>query len=196
MKRATLRRLAAGLLAGALMCAVGAVRAAGEPAIVLAEFTGQVVITMPDGSRVTLEPGDTPPEIPSGATIEAVTGELVLEVMGHRAVLAQGAAVKVSADERRGILELEVITGECALFVGTARVDLGAGDAVRLASRGRLALLTVLAGDAALTEDGVTRWLGAGRRMIVRLPEFVRVPDVARPEIPEPAPVEASPFLP
>lgn len=195
MMRKAMMAVAAMAALAALAGPAGAQQATGE-AIQLAGFTGQVLVTMPDGTQVRLEAGMEAPVIPPGATVEVISGEAALEVFGVRITLAAGSAVKVSSvNERRGSFVVETVKGENRLLVGTAEARMGEGDIVMVLSREDRAFLRVLAGSVPVTDEERTLTLERGQSLMVRLtrPPLLVPP---APEPPEPQPVEASPFIP
>lgn len=175
--------------------------ASPAPPIVLEKFTGQVMITFPDGKQVTLEPGLPVPEIPSGSTVEVISGTAVIGVFGvggAKIVLGTGSAVKLyEVDELRGKFKVLVLKGKSELFIGLLKATLDTKDdvLVRLNRRTLQAELIVLAGTVDIEENGKKRTLSKGQSVFTVLPEFP-TPELPKQEPLEPEPIEASPFLP
>jgi len=166
--------------------------------IILEKFTGQVMITFPDGRQVTLEPGLPVPEIPGGSTIEVISGNAVIDVLGAKIVLGPGSAVKLyEVDELRGKFKILTTKGKSELFIGLLKANLDTKDdvLVRLNRRTLQAELIVLAGTVYIEEDGRRRTLSQNQSVVTILPEFPS-PELPKQEPPEPEPVEASPYLP
>ena len=185
----------------AFLFPVKTIFAAQTPAaspIILEKFTGQVLITFPDGSKVTLEPGLPVPEIPSGSTIEVISGTAVLDVWGVKIVLGLGSAVKLyEVDKLRGKFKVLTTKGKSELFIGLLKANLDGGDDVwvRLNRRTLQAELVVLAGTVDIEEEGKHRTLSEDDYVIIVLPEFPK-PELPKQEPLEPEPIEASPYLP
>ena len=175
-----------------------AVSAPAASPIILEQFTGQVIITFPDGRKVTLEPGLPVPEIPSGSTIEVISGTIVIDVWEVKIALGPGSAVKLyEVDELRGKFKVLTTKGKSELFIGLLKANLDGGDDVwvRLNRRTLRAEFGVLAGTVDIEEEGKHRTLSEDDYVIIVLPKFPK-PDIPKQEPPEPEPIEASPYLP
>jgi len=164
--------------------------------IILEKFIGQVIVTFPDGRQVTLEPGLPVPEIPSGSTVEVVSGTAVIGVLGAKIALGPGSAAKLEADETRGTFKIKTLKGKSELFLGLLKATMDAGDdvSVRLNRRTLQAELVVLAGTVDIEEEGKHRTLSKNQSVVTILPEFPK-PELPKQEPPEPEPIEASPYL-
>ena len=173
-----------------------AVQTPAASPIILEKFTGQVVITFPDGRQVTLEPGLPVPEIPSGSTIEVISGTAVIGVLGVKIVLGPGSAVKLEVDEARGTFKIKTLKGKSELFLGLLKATMDAGDdvSVRLNRRTLRAEMIVLGGTVDIEEEGKRRTLSKNQSVVTVLPEFPK-PELPKQEPPEPEPIEASPYL-
>ena len=89
-------------------------------AVNIANQTGTIIITMPDGTSVTVAPGDPLPVIPDGASIEIVSGtadvsvtegsQIQVSVGGDIATLSSGAAISIVADAS-GAGTMTVVSG-------------------------------------------------------------------------------------
>ena len=94
--------------------------------IVLENVTGTVSITTPDGQVMTIEAGQPLPAIPSGSTIEVVTGTAKISatgtdvvnvlVNGATATVQDGAQVSVTVDLRTGAASLDVLAGSVSVL--------------------------------------------------------------------------------
>jgi len=165
--------------------------------IILEKFTGQVIITFPDGRKVTLEPGLPVPEIPSGSTIEVISGTAVIGVLGAKITLGPGSAVKLyEVDEARGKFKVKTLKGKSELFLGLLKATMDVGDDVfvRLNRRTLQAELGVLDGTVDIEEEGEVRTLSKNQYVTTILPEFPK-PELPKQEPLEPEPIEASPYL-
>ncbi|MCX5641818.1 MAG: hypothetical protein NTY10_01035 [Candidatus Omnitrophica bacterium] len=172
-----------------------AVSAPTASPIILEQFTGQVIITFPDGRKVTLEPGLPVPEIPSGSTIEVISGTAVIGVLGAKIALEPGSAVKLEADEARGTFRVKTLKGKSELFLGLLKATMDAGDdvLVRFNRRTLRAELVVLVGTVDIEEEGKRRTLSKNQSVRTVLPEFPK-PELPKQEPLEPEPIEASPY--
>ena len=167
--------------------------------IIVEQFTGEVQVTLPDGTVVTLEPGLPVPPIPSGSQLEVITGTAVIEVMGVKISMVSGSAVKIyDIDQARRRFKVAGVKGESELFIGLMKATLSEGDdiSVRIDPRNLRALITVLEGSVTVEENGVITVLEKNDRFLTLLPFFPEDPRVPPREPPEPEPIEASPFLP
>ena len=91
-------------------------------AITVENQTGTVTITTPDGKVLTVEPGQPPPNIPSGSLIEIVTGHAGISAAdgdsvdvllnGSTATVKDGAKINVRIDLRTGSAVMEVLSGQ------------------------------------------------------------------------------------
>jgi len=125
--------------------------------IILEKFTGEVLVTLPDGSQITLEPSLPVPEIPSGSTIEVISGTAVIDVLGAKIILGPGSAVKLyEADEARGKFKIKTLKGKSELFLGLLKATMDAGDdvLVRFNRRTLRAEMIVLDGTVDIEEEG------------------------------------------
>ena len=94
--------------------------------IVLENVTGTVSITTPDGQVMTIEAGQPLPAIPSGSTIEVVTGKAEISatppdavnvlINGATATVQDGTKVSVTVDLRTGDASLDVVTGSVSII--------------------------------------------------------------------------------
>jgi quercetin dioxygenase-like cupin family protein len=163
--------------------------------ITMEQFTGEVLVTSPDGTQFTLEPGLPVPEIPPGSTIEVVTGTAVVEIMGVKISLAAGDAVRIyDVDEMRGRFKIETIKGKSEVFVGLTKATMDEDDimAVRINQETSEVSLIVLAGSVEVEQNGVKTTLSKNESFVTPRPF---APSTPTPEPPEPEPIEASPFL-
>ncbi len=166
-----------------------------ESDITLEQFTGEVLITLPDGTQITLEPGLPVPPIPSGSTIEVISGDAVIDVMGVKISLVAGDAVKIyDVDEIRGRFKIETIKGQNEVFVGLTKATMDEGDimAVRINQETFEVSLIVLKGSVEVEQDGVKTTLSVNESFVTPRPF---APSIPTPEPPEPELIEASPFL-
>lgn len=95
-------------------------------AVVVANQTGTIKITTPDGKVTTVEAGSPLPTIPAGSTIEVVTGKAEISANGgdHVNVLVNnstvqvgdGSKVSVNIDLRTGNANLNVLTGSAQVL--------------------------------------------------------------------------------
>ncbi len=160
------------------------------------QFTGELLVTLPDGTELILEAGLPVPPIPSGAVIEVISGTAVLNVMGVKVEVAAGSAVRVyQVREQLGRFNIVVLKGRADLFVGLLKATLDEGDdiIVRFDIRTGRFRIIVRSGEIEIDDDGVVTVVGAGDSFEAPLPFFPEVP--AEPEPPEPEPIEASPFM-
>jgi hypothetical protein len=163
--------------------------------ITMEQFTGEVLVTSPDGTKFTLEPGLPVPEIPPGSTIEVVTGTAVVAIMGVKISLVAGGAVRIyDVDEMRGRFKIEAIKGKSEVFVGLTKATMDEGDimAVRINQKTAEVSLIVLAGSVEVEQNGVKTTLSKNKSFVTPRPF---APSIPTPEPPEPEPIEASPFL-
>ena len=94
--------------------------------ILLENRTGTVSITTPDGQVMTIEADQPLPAIPSGSTIEVVTGTaqisatgtdvVSLLINGATAAVQNGAKVSVAVDLRTGAASLDVLAGSITIL--------------------------------------------------------------------------------
>jgi quercetin dioxygenase-like cupin family protein len=163
--------------------------------ITMEQFTGEVLVTSPDGTQFILKPGLPVPEIPPGSTIEVLTGTAVVEIMGVKISLAAGDAVRIyDVDEIRGRFKMETIKGKSEVFVGLTKATMDKGDImeVRINQETSEVSLIVLAGSVEVEQNGVKTTLSKNKSFVTPRPF---APSIPTPEPPEPEPIEASPFL-
>jgi len=88
------------------------------------DFSGTVILTLPDGEIAFLEPGDRVPEIPSGSQIEVIEGSATIRteegdsatiaLIDHDVVVENGSSVTV---EDQGVsATLKVLKGQAELI--------------------------------------------------------------------------------
>ncbi|MBN1689107.1 MAG: hypothetical protein JW893_08410 [Candidatus Omnitrophica bacterium] len=87
-------------------------------AVVLeADFSGTIVVDLPDGEMLLLEAGDPIPEIPSEATIEIFDGEITVSTgpedtvevvcLQHYVTLGGGGSVSVQCGDESGLVKVK-----------------------------------------------------------------------------------------
>ncbi len=190
--------LSISMLAFACFYGAGAAFSRTRPDIALEQFSGNVLLTLPDDSRVELEPGLPVPEIPSGSTVEVITGSAVLDVLNVKISPAAGSAARIyNVRERMGRFNLKAVKGRTEFFIGLLRAVLEEDDEVivRINPRTRRATIFVLAGEVVVEEDGVVTILRRNDSFDRVLPFFPEDRRPATPEPVEPERIEASPFM-
>lgn len=95
--------------------------------IVIENATGTIIITTPDGQVTTVEAGQPLPAIPSGSTLEVVTGsadisatppdEVNVLVNNTTATVRDGAKVGIVIDLRTGDAKMNVLEGSVAVLL-------------------------------------------------------------------------------
>ncbi len=162
------------------------------------KFTGQVKITAPDGTVTILEPGQKPPGIESGSTIEVISGSAEISVLGVPISLEAGSEIKVDVEcLKRCEIRISCLKGKAEVLVGLARVELDIEDEIliRINRKTGLGEISILSGEVNLYVEGVKKVMKPGDRYkteIMQLP--CPIPSVPEPQ--EPEPIEASPYLP
>jgi hypothetical protein len=163
----------------------------GDSPVKFEKFTGSIAVTLPDDTQTSLEPGLPAPEVPSGSTIEVVSGTAVLNVMGVKISMVSGSAVNIhQIHVARGRFNIRGVKGKTELFAGLTKITIGEGDEIILRIHRGTLRLVVLKGSVEVEEDGVKTIIP--ERGSYGMPF---VPVVPIDEIPEPEPIEASPFM-
>ena len=90
-------------------------------AIAVEDLTGTLSVKTPTGEVITVEPGQPIPQIPSGSTIEVITGSANISVSGtdvanllinnSTVAVKDGSKVGVTVDLRTGNATINVIAG-------------------------------------------------------------------------------------
>ncbi len=85
--------------------------------ISIPSFNGVLLITQPSGEIVLLNPGETVPDIPNGATLELFNGDFQVDTaagdsvsiacFGHTASIKEGAGVSLSCDDNSCLLKVK-----------------------------------------------------------------------------------------
>ena len=106
---------------GLLVSSVFLLTQSAFAAVTIANQTGTVKITAPDGQVATVEAGNPLPNIPAGSTIEVVTGKAEISASDGDTVnvlvndstvqVGNGAKVSVRIDLRTGNANLDVVAG-------------------------------------------------------------------------------------
>ena len=90
-------------------------------AITVTNQTGDVKITMPDGTQVLVSPGQAMPAIPDGSIIEVVSGSAIISTTGSSYVevilggdtvhLGAGDSINAGYDPQSGVSNVTLISG-------------------------------------------------------------------------------------
>lgn len=157
--------------------------------ITIQEFTGTVTITRPDGTVITLSPGEEPPPIPSGSTIEATTGTVRIQALCTVVDLEAGSSVQILIDEETKKVTISTVKGKAIIGGVTRRVAAIVESGEAIVVRCPECSITVIRGRIDTYYEGKKKTLEQGGTFHIKLP-----PPEEEPL--EPEPIEASPYLP
>lgn len=141
---------------------------------VITDRTGTIVITMPDGTFVTVGVDDAVPDIPSGATIEVISGTIavapeagsVTVIVGNtQATVTAGQAVEVSLDLTTGAAEVTSTAGTIQTVTAGVAAAVPAGATATITADAATGEVSIAAdgGSVTVTEaDGTVVTVAAG----------------------------------
>lgn len=104
-------------------------------AITVTNQTGDIKITMPDGTQVLVSPGQAMPTIPDGSIVEIVSGSAIITTSGnsYAEVMLGGDVVTLGAgDSINAGYNPQTGTSTVALISGTAIITKADGNTVKL----------------------------------------------------------------
>jgi hypothetical protein len=108
---------------------------------IISQRSGLLKITRPDGSTLTVNKDEALPEIPSGSSVEVISGDIVIEsgegfiqviVRDSLAVVKTGDRIIVSIEPKTGMAVFKVKVGQINIITGNTNIVVKADQEVQL----------------------------------------------------------------